>query len=88
MEYITENGSVLTDAMLDEMAKEYEDGTWSGHGPVSPGRPPLFDEEMVTVSFRMPISRVQAVETAARKYGQSKSEFFREAVESALLARA
>ena len=88
MEYIAENGAVLTDAMLDEMAKEYEDGTWSGHGPISPGRPPLFDEEMVTVSFRLPISRVKAVETAASESGQSKSEFFRKAVENALLARA
>ena len=32
MEYRTENGTVITDVMLDAMAEEYESGTWSGHG--------------------------------------------------------
>ena len=53
MERIARDGTALTDELLDEMAKEYEAGTWEGPlGEVVMGRPRLFDEELETVSFR------------------------------------
>lgn len=30
----------------DAMAKEYEEGTWEGHGEITRGRPKQFDEDM------------------------------------------
>lgn len=80
------NGSVLTDGQLDEMAKEYENGTWEGHDEVTLGRPRLYDEDMETVSFRIPRSRIAAVEDASRRCGITKSEFFRQAIERGLAA--
>ncbi len=88
MEYIATNGKVLTDELLDSMAAEYEDGTWGGHGEVSRGRPRIYDEDMETVSFRIPKSRIAAIEAVVRKRGESKSDFFRDAIDQALLAQA
>ena len=45
------------------------------------GRPRLFDEELETVSFRLPKSRVDALEAAAKRRGETKSDLFREAVD-------
>lgn len=86
MKFKTSTGKVLDDAQLDEMAREYEDGSWEGHGEVSPGRPRLYGEEMETVSFRIPHSRVAAIEAAIRESGISKSEFYRRAIDRELLA--
>ena len=88
MEYTTETGAKINDEMLDEMAREYEEGTWSGHGKVSAGRPRIYDEDMETVSFRLPKSRIIAIARIAEQRGESKSDFFREAIDAALLARA
>ena len=44
VEFTTATGETLTDDLLDEMAKEYENGTWEGHGEVVLGPPPLFTE--------------------------------------------
>ena len=41
-----------------------------------------------TVSFRIPKSRIAAIEADAKKRGESKPEFFRGAVDRALLVRA
>lgn len=87
MEYVADNGIVLTDAMFDKMAQEYEEGTWEGDpDATTPGRPKLYDEDMETVSFRLPESRQSAVEAVTRRLGISKSEFFRNAVDHELAA--
>lgn len=85
MGFEADNGTVLTDEMLDKRAEEYEGGTWSGHGEVAMGRPRLYDEDMGTVSFRLPCSRIRAVEAAAKRQGESKSDFFRRAIDRELL---
>ena len=40
---------------------------------------------MGTVSFRLPCSRIRAVEAAAKRQGESKSDFFRRAIDRELL---
>lgn len=70
---------------FDEMAKEYEEGAWSGIGEVTMGRPKLYDEDLETISFRLPKSRIAAVEAVAKKRGISKSEFYRRAIDRELL---
>ena len=88
MEFVTENGKVITDDDFDRMAEEYEKGTWSGHGEIALGRPRLYEEDLETVSFRLPRSRIVAIEAVARRRGETKSDFFREAIDKALLANA
>lgn len=75
MEYVAENGTVFTDEMLDKMAEEYENGTWTGHGKVAQGRPRIYGEDMETVSFRIPKSRIAAIEAAAKSAGCRNRSF-------------
>ena len=87
MTFKTASGRELSDADFDAMAAEYEEGAWSEpEGKVSLGRPKLFEEDMETVSFRLPRSRADAVAAAAKRQGISKSEFFRRAIDRELLS--
>ena len=86
MDINKKNQADMTDEMWDLLAKEYEDGTWSGVGEITPGRPKLYDEDMETVSFRLPRSRIAAIEAVTARRGESKSEFYRKAVDRQLLA--
>jgi hypothetical protein len=89
MGFTTSSGAVLDDDAFDKMAKEWEDGTWEGRlGEVTMGRPKLYDEDLETVSFRLPVSRIAAIEAVARRRGMSRSDFLRNAVDDALLASA
>lgn len=55
MKFKTASGRELSDADFDAMAVEYEAGTWTEPvGKASPGRPKLYEEDMETVSFRLP----------------------------------
>jgi hypothetical protein len=86
MEFTTSSGMVLDDDTIENMAKEWEDGTWQGHiGEVTMGRPKLYDEDLETVSFRLPVSRIAAIEAVAKRKGLSRSDFLRLAVDDALL---
>ena len=85
MEFKDRSGEVITDERFDAMAEEYEAGTWDGIGEITMGRPKLYDEDLETVSFRLPKSRIAAVEAVAKRRGESKSDFYRKAVDRALL---
>lgn len=85
MEFKDRSGEVITDERFDAMAEEYEAGTWGGIGEITTGRPKLYDEDLETVSFRLPKSRIAAVEAVAKRRGESKSDFYRKAVDRALL---
>lgn len=85
VEFRDNEGIAITDERFDAMAKEYEDGTWEGHGEVTMGRPRIYDEDLETVSFRLPKSRIDAVEAVTRRRGESKSEFYRRAIDRELL---
>jgi len=77
----------VTDEQLESLAADYESGDWKGRlGPVVQGRPRLYEEEMRTVSFRIPASRLQAIDAHAERNGKSRSEFLRQVIDDALLA--
>lgn len=84
----------VTDEQLDHMSAEYESGEWQGSvGPIAPGRPRLYDEELETIAF--PKSRVNAIDAKAKRNGETRkrngetrSQFLRQAVDNALLADA
>jgi hypothetical protein len=88
MGFETDGGIVIADETFDNMAEEYEKGAWTGGGEVTAGRPRLYDEDMETVSFRLPKSRIRAIDAVAKRTGTSKSDFFREAIDRALIASA
>jgi hypothetical protein len=88
MSFKAENGVLITDAMFDEVANAYESGIWptrKEHETVM-GRPRISNEELVTITFRVPKSRVDAIEGLARKLGETRSEFLRDAIDKAIAA--
>lgn len=85
MEYKLANGYILTDEEIEREAEQYEAGTWEGHlVNIRIGRPPICDEELGTVTFKAPKSRIAAMERKASEEGVSKSQFMREAMEAAI----
>lgn len=86
MELKNGNNDAMNDERWAAMAKEYEEGAWAGLGEVTMGRPRLYDEDLATVSFRLPRSQIEAVAQTAKRQGISKSEFYRRAIDRALVA--
>ena len=87
MEYRLRDGGTVGDDALEEMASEWGRGEWEGHlENVVVGLPDPEEDALTTVSFRMPRSRLAAVEAAVLRAGITKSEFYRRAVDRELAA--
>ena len=84
-DYKLDSGELLTDETIERECAEYEAGTWKGgvHS-YHIGRPRYCDEELETVTFKAPKSKVAAMERKAAERGISKSQFLREAMEQAI----
>ena len=85
MEYKLASGRVVTDEDMEREARMWEDDTWEGgFTDIRIGRPRLAEEELGTVVFKAPLSRIAAMEQKAKEQGVSKSEFMRDAMEKAI----
>ncbi len=88
MEYRTKSGFVLTEEMIEELAEQAERGEYPGSPGkviVAPqGRPPLCDEELVTVAFKVPRSYRDRLDEKAASRHETRSQFMRHALEAAL----
>ncbi|BDR52276.1 hypothetical protein KIM372_01830 [Bombiscardovia nodaiensis] len=77
----------VDDQMLDSMAAEYETGTWKGTvGPIRAGRPHISDEDLTTISVRLPQSLLQTIDNKARLKKENRSQFLRDTLSRALQA--
>lgn len=84
-EYELDNGYVLTEEEIEREAEMWESDTWEGPlVNLRIGRPPISSEELGTVTFKAPKSRIAAMEERARSEGMSKSQFMRKAMEQAI----
>ena len=66
----------VTEEQLDAWAEEYENETWDPacFGKVIIGRPPLADEEVRPVTFRLPVSKIAALDARAAREGHARCE--------------
>ena len=79
------NGAELDDALLDAMAKEYEEGTWSGHeGDVHTGRPRFGVERLVPVTFKIAPSTLATIDQLAADSDETRSEAMRQVIDRGL----
>ena len=87
MDIKTKNGVVITDEMFERLASAYESGDWPGKatGEIVYGRPRIAEEESRTVTFRLPVSKIVALDKAALAHNTTRSEALREAVEGYLV---
>jgi len=74
----------ITAIEIKERAKAYESGEWPPGKTTIIGRPPLYDDELESVTFRLPKSRIRAIEELITQKGETRSEFLRKAVDKAL----
>lgn len=80
----TSNGVEITEELLDEWADAYERGEWSDGKTLILGRPRLADEEVRPVTFKLPLSKIAALDLKASQRGGTRSEALREAVDEYL----
>ena len=87
-EYRIKGGHTLTDEDFERMAEEAERGEYPGTPGtwvVRPqGRPPLSDEELVTIAFKVPRSQRDALDRKAASRKETRSQFMRNALDRAL----
>lgn len=73
---------------LDRLADDAEKGIFHGEcrGEVvrGQGRPRLADEDLVTITFKVPRSKRAAADARAAELGESRSDFMRAALDAAL----
>ena len=74
----------VTSEELEKSADAYERGEWPEGKTTRIGRPPLYDDEYESVTFRLSKSRIRAIEGLMVQRGETRSEFLREAVDKAL----
>ena len=88
MDVKTKNGVVITDEMFEELATAYESGNWPGKatGQMVMGRPRISDEELRTVTFRLPLSKIKALDKMAAANECTRSDALRKAVDGYLLS--
>lgn len=89
-EYIMKGGAVLTSADFERMAEEAERGVYPGtpgEWAVRPqGRPRTADEDLVVVTCKVTRSQRDAMDAAARRRGESRSDWMRGTFAAALTA--
>ena len=80
----------VTAEQLDEWADEYENTDWTHmrFGRVRVGRPPLTNEDLTSVTVKIPESRATALDRIQAQTGITKSEFIRRAIDHELIRQA
>lgn len=90
MEYKMKGGIVLTDEDFERMSDQAARGDYPGtpgKWVMRPqGRPRISEEELVTITFKVPRSIRAEVDSMASARGVSRSDFMRAAVDAALTA--
>jgi hypothetical protein len=71
----------VTAEQLEESAALFERGEWPEGRTVILGRPRLADESLKTVTFKMPIRQVAALDNLAAERGINRSDYLRGMVE-------
>lgn len=85
MTYQTEHGAEIFDESLEKRAQAYAAANYPGKPEkIVSGRPMLCDEDLQSVSFKLPVSQVDMLDRKAMARGCKRSELLREAVESYL----
>lgn len=76
----------VTEEQLDGWAEQYEQQTWDASHLGKPiiGRPSISDEEVRPVTFRLPVSAIQALDKQAQANGRTRSDELRAMVDAYL----
>ena len=85
MSIITKNGIEISDEMMEQIADAFERGELPGaKSRVVVGRPLMFGEELQTVTFKVPVRKVEAIDRRAAILDVSRSDYLRRLVDKDL----
>ncbi len=82
MEYTLKSGKKLTEEDIASLNEAIENGNLSvlgKRGEIAVGRPRLSNEPLVTMTFKIPKSDANKIQSAYEREGTSRSEFLRRA---------
>lgn len=80
MKFKAEDGTIVTDELIEKMAEPWDSGEVPGiGGEIVRGRPRMSTEPLVVLSFKVPKSRAEQITRAAKVNGETRSGFLREA---------
>ena len=81
----TNDGHTISDEQFEQWALAAEHGKYPGRrGKIVVGRPPLSDEELMTVTFKAQPTMIASLDARAKREGVTRSELLRQAVEREL----
>ena len=75
----------VTGEELDKLAEQYESGNWPEGHTVLLGRPRITDEELVSVTIKLPKTQLEAIDKTAKQEGKSRSAYMRNLLKVAMM---
>ena len=88
MDYKLKGGTTLNDADFERMSNEAANGQYPGEPGkwiVKPqGRPRISDEELVSVTIKLPRSQRDALDKKAASLNETRSQFMRKTLDKEL----
>jgi len=86
--FVAEGNIEVTDELVESLAEKWERGEGPGKpGPfiAGPGRPPLYEDQLRTISVKLPSSIVDVIDDKARALGESRSQYVRHTIMADLM---
>lgn len=81
----TKSGIELSNEDLENIAEMFERGEWpEGESGVVVGRPLKLGEELRSVTFRVPVRKVDEIDKRASELNMSRSDYLRRLVDEDL----
>ena len=75
----------VTEEALDKLAEQYESGNWPEGHTVLLGRPRISDEDLVSVTIKLPKTQLEAIDNGATQEGKSRSAYMRKLLKLAMM---
>lgn len=74
----------VTEQQLDAMAEQYESGEWPDGHTVVLGRPRVSDDELVSVTIKLPKTQLEIIDGEAKRLGKNRSAQMRDLLKFAM----
>lgn len=86
--YKVKGGQILNEEDIERLGQQAEEGNFlgaPGEWVIRPqGRPRLCNEDLVTITLRVPVTVKEAIDKKANSAGETRSEFMRKTLLKAI----
>ena len=85
---MNKNNNIIDEKLIEQWEKSYSKGElpkgFEFSGPARAGRPKMFEDDMTTLTIRIPVSQKNAISQGAKKSKQIMSEYTRQLLSTAM----